>query len=129
MTISKFFAIFGLQLVLLMAVKIFFYSTLNFNDTFWQVAFLLITVVLATALIRRLGVISFLEAIFTLVFWFLFDLLMDLLVTSQIVDAPIFKTGSLWMGYLAMMLAVFLLHKKRHIHIRKELAAHHHHSH
>jgi len=126
MSISKFFIIFGLQLAAFAILKLFFFTAFNFHSTIWVVVYLAATAILSVALVRRLGVITFLEAIFIAVFWFLMDLVVDSLITAPLVKEPVFSTWALWLGYLVMMIFVFLFHKKRHVHIRKEQAAHHH---
>ena len=90
------------------------------------VYFLLIAAI-AAALVRRLGVINFLEAIMVLVLWFVLDALLDLLVTAFALGLGMFARWQLWAGYFFMMFAIFFFHKKRHIHVRHEQAHSGHH--
>lgn len=129
MTIKKFFVIFLLQLVLLTVLKYFLYSFFDYQNFFWGLVYCVATAAIVVLLVRRLGVINFLEAIFVAVFWFLFDLLADALVTWPLTGTAIFFSGALWVGYLVLMLTVFAAHNKRHIQIRNEQAAAHHHGH
>ena len=84
--------------------------------------------ILAIALSRRLGVISYLEAGLIGLIWTFFRMFLDLLITSQLLGGVIFyKNSTLWISYGLMLLVIFLFHKKRHIHIRRKLKTEHSH--
>jgi hypothetical protein len=62
-----------------------------------------------------------LEAIVVSALWLLLQLIVDVIVTGPIVGYGIFIKPSFLMGYFIIVVAMFLFHKKRHIHIRKQL--------
>jgi hypothetical protein len=121
MTIKKFFSIFLLQLAVFTAIKTYFYQNgFNFN-VYAQFLYWVVTAVLTTAFVRTVGVMNYLEAIFTAFVWVVFGLLADLIITSAWAGLAIFSSMSLWVGYGIMALFVFMMHKKRHVYIRKGL--------
>lgn len=127
MTIKNFLFISVLQWFLFTLFKVFYFkSWLLFQGVWADVIFILGVIFLTIVLTKRLGVINFLEAIFILFFWFFLDLFSDFIITGVFTGVSIFSKWQLWVGYLAMMVCVFAFHKKRHIHIRKEQAGHHH---
>jgi hypothetical protein len=109
-----------------LAVKVLFFKILNLTGDSLEYIFWLVLAVTAVALVRRLGVINYLEAAFVAIMWFLSNLFFDLLITIQILGVGLLSKWQLWIGYIILMLAIFFFHKKRHVEIRKEQAAHHH---
>ncbi len=76
------------------------------------------------AAVRRLGIINYLESVFAAICWWLFALIFDFLITSAFAGLGMFRDIHLWVGYLVMMLAIFLFHKKRHVQLRHEMNYH-----
>ncbi len=109
-----------LQVVLITAAKAYLFKVLSFQSAFGLYLSWAATAVIAAALVRRIGVINFLEAFFVCVLWFIADGFIDLIFTSGLLGLQIFSHWPLWIGYLVTFLAVFLFHKKRHVHIRHE---------
>ena len=127
MTIKKFWLVFLLQLAVLSGLKWLFFGYIDYLDGSWQVLYFLSTAVLVLILVRLLGVVTLLEAGFIAVFWFLTSLVLDLFVTAPLtIGLKIYSSYALWVGYGLMMVMVVLGHKKRHIQVRKEQAAHRH---
>ncbi|MDE2311877.1 MAG: hypothetical protein KGJ93_02175 [Patescibacteria group bacterium] len=127
MTIKKFWLVFFLQLVVLSGLKWLFFGYIDYLDGSWQVLYFLSTAVLVLILVRLLGVVTLLEAGFIAVFWFFTSLALDLFVTAPLtIGLKIYFSYALWVGYGLMMVMVVLGHKKRHIQVRKEQAAHRH---
>jgi len=122
MTIGKLFYLSFLQWLLLTIIKIAYFKDFLFTGGIANVLYWLFTAIVAIAIVRRLGVMNFLEAIFVLIFWFLMDLFLDLVITAIFTGISIFREWQLWFGYLILVLVVFAFHKKRHIQIRKEHA-------
>ena len=123
---QAFFLFTFLQFGILIPVRILFlgdhefFSPILQNWLFWA-----INIVLSVAFIRRIGVLNFMEAFFIFLVWFLGGLFLDLLITSAFVRVPVFIQNTYWYGYLFMLFSIMLFHKKRHIHIRKEMYAKH----
>lgn len=125
MTIGKFFGfafiLWGIQAV----VKVLFVNVWGLEDPVFEYVYWLLIGVVSIALVRRLGYINFLEAMLVAGFWFLIGLVLDFVITSPIVGFLIAGRWQVWVGYVVMMLAIFFFHKKRHIQVRQEQAAHH----
>lgn len=122
MTFSKILG-FGLLLGIIMsAVKIFFYQSFNWEEgTTVHYIFWLLAACISVALIRRLGIISFLEAIVVSGVWIFMHVLIDLLITASVVGIRVFIDIPFLIGYFIIIVAMFIFHKKRHVHIRREM--------
>ncbi len=131
MTFKRLIVLSLIQCVLLVLLKLVFFKLVGETEFFSEALYVLLTLVVVIACARRLGVINFLEAMFVAGLWFFLDIIFDLLITSNLASVSIFKSWHFWTGYLALLLGVFFFHKKRHVEIRKEHAAHksHHHGH
>lgn len=129
MTLTRFILITFFQWFFLLALKLgyFKFGWLGPVGGVGDYAYFLLAMVIAAALVRRLGVINFLEAIMVMILWFAMDALLDLLFTAFILGLAMFGWWQLWAGYFFMLFAIFFFHKKRHIHIRHEQAHHGHH--
>ncbi len=126
MTVARYFAILFFQIAVFILLKLFFFNITGLQSAFYFYLYLFAIFLFSLALSRRLGVINYLEAMFTCVMWFFFNFLADLVFTSNFLGTTIFRQKELWLGYLIMVTAVLFFHKKRHIQIRKELKARHH---
>ncbi len=117
------------QAILLGGVRLWFYSSTLYTDIYWQFFYFIIIAILTAACARRIGIMHYIEAIFTAVLWLIVGLIIDALITAPIAGLSMFSHLSLWLGYFIMMLSVFFFHKKRHVQIRHEHAAHRAHGH
>ncbi len=124
MTFGKFFGLGFLLAILLAALKIFYIQIFNDQSQFIQFGFWFFIILITIACVRRVGVINFLESFLICGFWFVIALFFDFMITSQIAGFDMFKRLDIWLGYVIMVLSIFLFHKKRHIQIRREHAAH-----
>jgi hypothetical protein len=125
MTFGKFFGL-GFMLTLVCAVaKVLFLQIFNDQSVVIMVAFWLFIVIATIACVRRLGIINYLESFLAAGMWFLFQLFFDFLITTQIVGLTFYKRYEMWVAYGLVVLIVILFHKKRHIQIRRDHAAHH----
>lgn len=127
MTIKRYLAVTFIQLIVLMALKVVFYRVFSFANPYVEICYWIATLLAAFFLVRKVGVIHYLEAFFTAGFWSVLDLIFDSFVTLPLAGAPIFSTRVLWIGYGLLILAVILVHKKRHVHIRQGQTHHGHH--
>lgn len=80
----------------------------------------LVEVIVATACIRRLGTINYLESFMVMILWGIFMLVFDLIVLAVIFNVVIFSTLIYWVGMLLILLSWFLFHSKRHVEIRRQ---------
>jgi hypothetical protein len=118
MTPGKFFIFSLLGVGLSLLVKLVFLTTLNIDN--YYVVYLMwgLVGVITIACCRRLGVISYLEAVFVLGAWLIFEAFFDLLIISTITGPSVYGHLHLWISYLVMAVCVFLFHKKRHVEVR-----------
>ena len=129
MTLKCLFFYSFVQWLALLLLKIWFFNNAVLANPGWQSILLwLLAAVVSTAVVRRFGIINYLEAIFIIIAWVLGDLFLDLVVTTRYVGMEIFSRIDFWAIYFILALAVFLLHKKRHVQVRK-LLQHSHHGH
>lgn len=126
MTFKKVLLITFLEWLFLALAKIVYFQDIIFSGGVSQYAYWGVILIITTFLVRRLGVLNFLEAGSIAVFWFLAFLFLDFILVSGYLGMGIFSQGAFWVGHMCMMFAVFFFHHKRHIQIRKEHAAHHH---
>lgn len=126
MTFSR-FILFGVLLWLLLAlVKGLFLQLLTLDSFPVFIGYLVVTVVIAMACSRRLGVINYLEGAFVACLWMIGVLIADWILLYAVLKLPVFAGLKVWFGYLAVMAGIFFFHKKRHVHIRNQQAHHHH---
>lgn len=126
MTFRKFIFFTVLQWILLLVLKAMYFKWETFGNVWTSdLAYFVLAVVVATALVRRFGVINYLEAIFVMFFWFLTDILLDFFVVMPILGSSMFSKWQFWAGHFVIMFSIFSFHKKRHLHIRKEQGGHH----
>lgn len=103
---------------MLFALKFVYFSSVNYGSLAWEFLYCAIVAVAVTFLVRGIGVMNYLEAIFAAFLWLVLNLLVDALVTAPLVGFAMFSTVGLWAGYGTMMVFVFIMNKKRHIAIR-----------
>jgi len=126
MTIKNLFLYSFLQWLLFSLLKIWFFNYEILSNAGWQnILFWIFCAIIAAAVVRRFGIINYLEAMFLIIVWILGDLLLDLMILSIYTGLGIFSTVEYWVGFGILALSIFFFHKKRHIHVRKLL----HHSH
>lgn len=111
--------IFGIILwVFLIAEKYLFFEILAFSAVWQAWVYYILIFIFVRIISRRLGVINFLEAIFVSLVWLLIVLILDSFIAKQFLSEEIFQSSNYWWTYLSIFIAVFFLHKKRHIYIR-----------
>jgi len=126
MTFSRFFGLGLLLWVLLSIIKALFLNVLGLDTLPSEVIFGFVVFIVSMACARRLGVINYLEGALVAVMWTIGLLVADFFILRPILGWSVFTKGIFWAGYAVSAAAIFFFHKKRHVQIRKELAAHHH---
>ncbi len=125
MTFKRFIFL-GFMLWLLLAVlKYGVFRLFDLSSMFNLIVYGFLTFVITLACVRRLGVINILEAAMVAGLWFVGILFADFVVFIQVAGVSMFKSWHLWGGYGVVIIAILFFHKKRHVQIRRELAAHH----
>lgn len=123
MSFKQFFIYIGLFLLLTIIAFFIFSKVILLAsplDT-WVVG--IVTSLITIACCRRLGDISYLEAVMVALVWLFSRMFLDLLITAQALGGQIYKTPLLWISYFAIFASIFFFHKKRHVGIRKVLKA------
>ncbi|MBL8031626.1 MAG: hypothetical protein JNK33_04870 [Candidatus Doudnabacteria bacterium] len=124
MTYAKLFGFGFILVAVLVVLKTVFFGFFTWEETallhyiYWGVA-----AVLTPALVRRLGVITILEAIVVAVLWLVMEIIGDAIVAAPIAGWRVLVDPNFAIGYLIPPLVIFMFHKKRHVHVRKQLAA------
>lgn len=126
MTFARFFGIGVVFAVLSAALTIAFSKYINIVEPWNNYVLWFLVIIITIACVRRLGVISFLEAILVAGVWLFFRMLLDAVVTAPILGVGIYGKAQLWVSYALIIATIFFLHKKRHIQVRKDLKAKHH---
>ncbi len=127
MSIKQLFFYSFLQWLCMTLLKVWFFNNqVLSNPGLQSLVFWLLSAVLGAAIVRRLGILNYLEVFFIVIVWFLVDLFFDLIITSAYTGYKIFTSSDFWIVYLVLGLSVIFLHKKRHIQVRKEQHAHRH---
>ena len=126
MTFKNFFILTFVQWLLFLLLKLAYLKWGIFGDS-WisDLLYFLSLAVVAAAVCRRFGVINYLEALFLMIFWFILNGVLDLLVTAFMVGIKMFLSWQLWVGYFIIMFVILTFHKKRHVVIRHEQKHHH----
>jgi len=121
MTGKKFLFYFFLQWLALTLLKFWLFKY-PFADYGLQILIFWAAVgVVSVAIIRRFGVINYLEALFLMVAWSIGDLFLDLAILSNFTGTSIFYKTEYWASFLVLNVGVFVFHKKRHLQVRKML--------
>lgn len=98
--------------------KVIFFGYFNTENWALLVFFYVIAALVAIAVVRRLGVLNYLENFLVLIVWLVAALIVDWIVVGRILDDQVWSDGHFWISYLVIILAALIFHKKRHVEIR-----------
>lgn len=113
-----------IQWIIIAVIKYFFFNHSIFSEAGLQeLVYWVILGVVATAVIRRFGILTYLEVVFIIFLWTIFNLLFDLLWVSPFIGTNSLASLQYWVGVGIVGICAFLFHKIRHIHRRHN--AHH----
>ena len=108
MHISSFFKLGFVLIVGLAILKVLFGTLFDTGAQGMQIAFLTLSGVFAVAVIRRGGIINYLEASFVAIVWFVASLIFDFFITASLLPRlGMFKQWYIWAGYIVVMLVIF----------------------
>ena len=120
MTVARFLAgIIGAQVLFVLA-KTFFISFLNIETLVARIGLWVILAIIAIAVVRRMGVLNYLEAFLITIVWLVVSLLTDLVITTTLTGREVYTTWYFWISYLVVILAIIIFHKKSHVEVRKQ---------
>jgi hypothetical protein len=121
MTWAKFIIGTIICISLITIIKLVFILALNMNSPYVVYVMLILIAIVSTATIRRLGVINYMEALLIILIWLTLELFVDFFIIASFAGLEIYKHLYLWISYFVIAAMVFLLHKKRHVEVRKQM--------
>ncbi len=111
MSPKKFFAYFFLQWGLLTLVKVIHLNGHLLQGQFGFFSYLILTGVVAAAVVRRQGVMNYLEAGMVSVSWLVVDLFLDYILANQFLPSLIFSHIQVWIACGIIVLSIFFFVK------------------
>ncbi len=120
MTVGRLLAgIIGSQILFVFA-KLFFINYLNIDSIVAQIGLWIVLMLIAIAVVRRMGVLNYLESILIVILWTVIGLFVDFVVTTAMTGRDVYKTWYFWISYILIIVAVMIFHKKVHVETRKQ---------
>lgn len=108
--------------ILFVITKVVFINILNIDSALIRYGMWVAIALIAIAVVRRMGVLNYLENIFLIIVWLITSLIVDYVITTSIVGREVYHTWYFWLAYGVMIIAMFIFHKKSHVEIRKMMA-------
>ncbi len=105
--------------VIFVLLKVFFINSLDLDNWVVMTAFFIALIITTIAVIRRMGILNYIESIFLVVVWLITTLIVDVAITVQVVGYDIYKTWYYWLTFVAIILAMMIFHKKLHVQVRQ----------
>ncbi len=123
MTILSFIVGTLISEVIFVATKVLFFHYLNPDNFFVRIVFILLLVVETIAIVRRMGIINYMESFFIIILWLITMMIVDIGITSFLIGRSFYGDIYYWIGNLAILLSVLFFHKAVHVEVRKANAA------
>jgi hypothetical protein len=108
--------------LLFIFTKVIFLHYLNMDSVVIVVAYFVAIVIVTVAVVRRMGVLNYVEAFFLCLLWILVTLALDFLITATLISRDFFSLWNYWLSYLVFVIALILFHKKLHLQVRRAAA-------
>lgn len=105
--------------ILFVATKVLFINYLNMDNLIIKVVYFLVLVIITTAVVRRMGVLNYIECFFLAIVWLVVMILVDMLITSFLIGREMYHHIYFYFSYLVVPLAIILFHKALHVQARK----------
>ena len=105
--------------VIFVLLKVFFFRSLDLSNGLVITLLYFALVIVTIAIVRRLGILNYIESIFLSVVWLIASLLVDVVITASIVGYDMYATWTYWLTLLTIVLSVLIFHKKQHVEVRK----------
>lgn len=110
-------------MLLLTAIKIFFIRFLNIDSQIMVYLMWLFLAVATIAIVRRLGVLNYLEAFFVTAILLITTAFTDVVTIGAMTDYDVYRQAYFLLTYVVLIVSVIVFHKKAHVHIRKAFKA------
>lgn len=98
-------------IILQSLVKIFFIQFFDLSTWYVVALFLLVTILVTTGIVRRVGVLNHFEVLIALVLWTPLVLLWDFIIIGGYLGYGMYYHLYFWLGYAGMLFAIAVFHK------------------
>lgn len=105
--------------VLFVLIKIFFIGSLDMDNGLIMAAYYTALVLVTIAVVRRMGILNYVESIFLVGVWFFTILIVDYVITASFIGWDIYKIWTYWLSILVILLSVMIFHKALHVQVRR----------
>ena len=105
--------------VLFVLIKIFFIGSLDMDNGLIMAAYYAALVLVTIAVVRRMGILNYVESIFLVGVWFFTILIVDYVITASFIGWDIYKIWTYWLSLLVILLSVMIFHKALHVQVRR----------
>jgi hypothetical protein len=105
--------------ILFVLVKVFFIGSLDLENIVVKGIYYFALVIITIAVVRRMGILNYVESFFLCAVWLITSLFVDYVVTAHFVGWDIYKTWLYWITLLVIILSVLFFHKALHVQVRK----------
>lgn len=105
--------------VIFALLKIFVIGSFDIDNKVVITLFFAAIVIAAIAVVRRMGIINYIESFFLSAVWFITTIIVDYMITANFTGFDIYKAWYYWFAHLAVILAVIVCHKSLHVEVRK----------
>lgn len=105
--------------ILFVLTKVIFIHYLNIDILGVKIAYFLFLIVFTIAIVRRMGVINYIECFFLMIVWIVVMTLVDMAVTTPLIGREMYHHAYFYWSYLAVFLSILFFHKALHVQVRK----------
>ena len=110
--------------LLFIATKVLFFHYLNIDNEFVKITFFVIIIIETIVVVRRLGIINYLESFLLMIVWFIAMMIADIAITATLIGRDFYGHLYYWLGNLFVLLAILFFHKALHVEVRRANSAH-----
>lgn len=105
--------------ILFILTKVFFMGSMNLESWVVVLIFYIALALETIAVVRRMGVLNYIESLFLVGVWVITTLIADFLITANWVGRDIYGSWQYWFTHVVIILALLIFHKKLHVEVRK----------
>ncbi len=84
-----------------------------------KIAYFLALIIITIAVVRRMGVLNYLESFLIAIVWFVAMILVDMVITSFLIGRDMYTHLYFYLSYLVVLLSIIFFHKALHVQVRK----------
>ncbi len=105
--------------ILFVLTKVVFIHYLNIDNIMVKIAYFLALIIITIAVVRRMGVLNYLESFLIVIVWFVTMVLVDMAITSFLIGRDMYSHLYFYLSYLVVLLSIIFFHKALHVQVRK----------